>query len=248
MNPVPAGGGLDPGGHRALEVIPENEPGRAVPAPTFAELATAAYCPRQLYYRSRQDSWAVPPEVEAVRELAFEYDRLLDAGPDALAAAPIAVEPATWRRNLTRAAAQFDAWDALREPAATRRYLEGEASRGVADKVLESPAGVSLVSPGSPPPSGTWKPQRVRAVAAATALGTVREASVSHAYVEYPAHGVVRRVPLDGRRRAEYRRVLEIVRGMDGVPRRLRNRSKCGACDYRETCGVRTWTLRSLLG
>lgn len=216
--------------------------------PTFAELATAAYCPRQLYYRRKADDWIPPPETDAVRDLAFEYDRLLVAGADALASVPIAVEPGTWRRNLSRSKAALDAWDALCDPAQTDRYLEGKDGRGVADKVLESPPGVSLVSPGTPAPEGTWKPQRVRAVAAAKALAWERQGPVRHAYVEYPAHGVVRRVPLDGRRRAEYRRALRTVRTMDGVPPRLRNRSKCGACAYRETCGVRTWTLRSLLG
>ncbi len=218
-----------------------------MPDPTFAELASAAYCPRQLYYRRRDEDWKPPPSAGAVREVAFHYGRLLD-DDDALAAAPVAVSAGDWRANLRRSGASLDAWSDLLDPADRSRYLEGRDCRGVADKVLDDPAGVSFVSPGEPPPDGVWKPQRVRAVAAAKALAWERQAAVDRAYVEYPAHGVVRRVPLDGRRRAEYRRTLRTVRSMDGPPPRLANRSKCAACDYRESCGVETRTLRSLLG
>lgn len=215
---------------------------------TFAELATAAYCPRKLYYRRRDDDWTPPPGTDAVRQLAFQYGRLLAATDDTLAAAPIALDPEPWRDNLARAGESLDDWDALCDPADRNRVLDGRDCRGVAHKVLDGPPGVSLVSPGAPPPQGTWKPQRVRAVAAAKALAWERQAPVERAYVEYPAHGVVRRVPLDGRRRAEYRRALRTVRSLSGVPPRLTNRSKCAACEYRETCGVETRTLRSLLG
>jgi CRISPR-associated exonuclease Cas4 len=88
----------------------------------------------------------------------------------------------------------------------------------------------------------------VEAGAAAEALAWERQAPVGLAVVEVPAHGIVRRVPLDGRRRAEYRRTLRTVRRLEGVPPRLTDRSKCGACEYRETCGVTTRTLGSLLG
>lgn len=217
-------------------------------APTFAELATAAFCPRKLYYRRRDSDSKPPREIAAIRHLAFQYDRLLAATDDTVATAPIAVDPPTWRQNVSRARASLDTWDALCNPTARRRYLEGRDCRGIADKVFDDPAGVSLVSPGSPPAQGSWKPQRVRAVAAAKALAWERQAPVEHAYVEYPAYGIVRRVPLDGRRRAEYRRTLRTVRAMDGPPPRLANRSKCGVCEYREACGVETKTLRSLLG
>ncbi|MFB6352714.1 MAG: hypothetical protein ABEJ92_01385 [Halobacteriales archaeon] len=215
---------------------------------TFSALATAAYCPRKLYYRRLEADWDPPAEAEATKALAFRYGRLLAADDASLADAPIAVDPDTWRRNLCRARDTLDVWPRLSSPTDRERYLEGRDCRGVADKVLDDPAGVSLVSPGEPPPEGTWKPQRVRAVAAAKALAWERQAPVEHAYVEYPAHGVVRRVPLNGRRRAEYRRTLRAVRGMDGPPPRLRNRAKCRSCDYRERCGVRTRTLGSLLG
>lgn len=214
---------------------------------TFSALATAAYCPRKLYYRRQDDDWDPPPGTASVRELAFQYDRLLGS-QRALAAAPIEVDPGGWRSNLRRARASLDHWPALLDPVARDRHLEGRDCRGVAHKVLADPPGVSLVSTGGPPPQGTWKPQRVRAVAAAKALAWERQAPVEHAYVEYPAHGVVRRVPLDGRRRAEYRRTLRSIRTMSGVPPRIRDRSKCAACEYRKTCGVETRTLRSLLG
>lgn len=219
-----------------------------MPDPTFAELATAVYCPRQLYYRRRDGDWQPPPEVVAVKQLAFQYGRLLAAGDDALGAAPIEVDPATWRANLERSRESVDDWRGLCDPTARERYLQGRDCRGVADKVLADPAGVSLVSPGKPPPQGAWKPHRVRAVAAAKALAWERQAPVSRAYLEYPAHGVVRRVPLDGRRRAEYRRALRTLRSMAGPPPRLRNSSKCDTCEYRASCGVTTRTLGSLLG
>jgi CRISPR-associated exonuclease Cas4 len=214
---------------------------------TFSELATAAYCPRKLYYRRRADDWEPPPETASIREIAFQYDRLLGS-TDALADVPITVDPGSWRSNLRRARASLDAWPALVDFADRDRYLEGRDCRGVAQKLLADPPGVSLVSTGSPPPQGAWKPQRVRAVAAAKALAWERQAPVEHAFIEYPAHGIIRRVPLDGRRRAEYRRTLRTVRTLSGVPPRLRDTSKCAACEYRETCGVETRTLRSLLG
>ena len=216
-------------------------------AVTFGELATAAYCLRKLHYRRRDDDWKPPDEVVAVRELAFRYDELL-GDPTALADAPIAVEPDDWRANLRRAGGSLDAWPAVRDPRDRYRFLEGRDCRGVVPKVLADPAGVSLVSAGAPPSGGVYRPHRIKAVAAAKALAWERREPVEHAYVEYPAHGVVRRVPLDGRRRAEYRRTLRAVRRLEGVPPRIRDRSKCAACEYRETCGVRTRTLRSLLG
>ncbi|MDZ7702263.1 MAG: hypothetical protein U5J98_09510 [Halobacteriales archaeon] len=214
---------------------------------TFGELATAAYCARKLYYRREDDDWAAPSGVEAVRGLAFEYDRLLAAPDRALADLPIAVEPAAWRTNLRRARDSLDAWAGLCDPADRDRTLEGKDCRGVAHKVLADPAGVSLVSAGDPPSQGVYEPHRVRAVAAAKALAWERRAPVEHAYVEYPAHGTIRRVPLDGRRRAEYRRALRTARTIEGVPPRLADRSKCAACEYRGSCGVETRTLGSLL-
>lgn len=213
---------------------------------TFGELATAAYCPRKLYYRRRDGDWEPPPAAAAVRELAFEYDRLLDGNE--IATAPIAVAPDVWRANLRRARDTLDAWYALADPADRDRLLEGKDCRGVAHKVLDDPPGVSLVSTGEPPRQGVYKPHRVKAVAAAKALAWERQAPVELAVVEFPAYGILRRVPLDGRRRAEYRRTLRTVRTLEGVPPRLTDRSKCGACEYRETCGVTTRTLGSLLG
>ena len=215
---------------------------------TFAELATAAYCPRKLYYRRRDDDWGPPPGRAAVAELAFRYPALSEAPDPALADEPIAVEAADWRRNLGRSRSRIDRWSELCEPPERDRRLRGRDCRGVAAKVLGDPPGVSLVSTGGPPTDGVYHPHRVRAVAAAKALAWERQAPVEHAYVEFPAHGVVRRVPLDGRRRAEYRRALRTVRTLSGVPPRLTDRAKCSACEYRTSCGVETRTLGSLLG
>jgi CRISPR-associated exonuclease Cas4 len=213
----------------------------------FSDLRLAAYCPRKLYYARRSDDRAAPPETLERRELDFQYPALLDATDDALARRPLAVSPREFRTNLDRAR-DLEDWDALADPPAREILLEGKDCRGVAHKVLADPPRPSLVSAGDPPEQGVWEPQSVHAVAAAKALAYERERPVGCAYVEYPAHGVVRRVRTTTHRKAAYRTALEAVRSLDGPPPRLRNDSKCGPCEYREECGVRTRTLRSLLG
>ncbi|EMA05953.1 CRISPR-associated protein Cas4 [Haloferax denitrificans] len=226
-----------------------------------SDLARAAYCPRQLYYARRDDDRAPPAAVAGVRALAFEYPDLLDASDDALAARPISVSPATYRQNLARLRERDD-WDALTDPVARDELLAGKDCRGVAHKLVrppddgdgdgdddgERPPIPSLVSPGEPPERGVWEPQRVRAVALAKALAWEREASVSRALVEYPAVGVVRTVRLTTGNKAAYRRALRVARNLDFVPSRLRDSAKCESCAYRERCGVKTWSLSSLLG
>lgn len=214
--------------------------------PTFGDLATAAYCPRKLYYARRDEERGPPPEAAAVRALSAEYPALLDAPADALAARPIAVEPAEYRRRLERCRAELDCWAQLADPPEHDRLLEGRDCSGRVAKVLDGPTPV-VVSAGAPPPDGVWEPQSVRAVAAALALAYRSGADVDEALVEYPAHGVVRTVPVTGRRRARYRRTLRTVQAIDGPPARVRNREKCESCEYREECGVRTRSLRSLL-
>jgi len=212
----------------------------------FGDLRTAAYCLRKCYYR-RRDGVSVPEEVAAVRDLATAYPRLLAADDAALAAEPIEPPPEEYRERLAATKADCDAWDALVAPAATDELLVGRECHGVASKVLADPPRPSLVSPGRPPERGVWEPQSVWAVAAAKALAWEREREVERAYVEYPAHGVVRTVPLTTRRKAVYRRTLRAVRGIDGPPPRVENREKCAACEYSDSCGVRTRTLASLL-
>lgn len=207
----------------------------------FSDLATAAYCPRQLYY-ARRDDRGPPPAARERQRLAFRYPALRAAEdlPDA-----VAVPPATYRERLDRLAARED-WERL--VSADRRVrLDGRDCHGIAHKVLTDPPVPSVVSPGEPPERGVWGPQRVRAVATAKALAWERERSVDRALVEYPAHGVVRSVRLTTRAKAAYRRALRTVRETDGVPPRVDDRSKCEACDYREACGVRTRSLRSML-
>jgi CRISPR-associated exonuclease Cas4 len=213
----------------------------------FSDLRLAAYCPRKLYYARRGDDRGAPPETLERRELAFRYPELLDATDDALARAPLAVSPREFRTNLERAR-DLDGWDALSDPAAREVLLEGKDCRGIAHKVVEGPPRPSVVSAGDPPEQGVWEPQSVHAVAAAKALAYERERPVECAYVEYPAHGVVRRVRTTTHRKAAYRSALEAARSVDGPPPRLRGDAKCDPCEYREECGVRTRTLRSLLG
>jgi len=214
----------------------------------FSELATAAYCPRQLYYRRRDDA-DVPSTVSERRDLAFAYDRLLGATDAELAAEPIAVDPERYRTTLARSKRSFEAvWDELTAPAERDRLVTGRECRGVVHKVLSLDTPVpSVLSAGRPPDSGAWRPQRVRAVAAAKALSWAHRTSVERAFVEYPAYGAVREVRLTTRRKTEYRSAVRTVESIDGPPPRLSNREKCGACAYRERCGVKTRSLRSLL-
>ncbi len=218
---------------------------------SFSDLRTAAYCPRKLYYARQDDDRGGPPAVDAVRDLAFRYDDLLESADSALAAEPIAVDPATYRERLETARDRLESrgrWATLCEPEVRDLLATGRHCRGVVHKVLADPLEPSLLSPGRPPARGVWEPHSVHAVAAAKALAWERETTVETAVVEYPAYGVIRRIDLTTRRKASYRRALRTVRSLDGPPPRVRNRSKCESCAYAETCGVRTRTLRSLLG
>jgi len=214
----------------------------------FTDLATATYCPRKLYYRRRDDPVEPPPDVLERRELAFRYPELLGSEA-ALRDAPLAVTPTEFRAGLGRARARFDeaTWGALCDPIGRDVFLEGRECRGVAHKVLEEPLAPALVSGGDPPDEGVWAPQSVHAVAAAKALAWERREPVERAFLEYPAHGVVREVELTTRRKARYRRAVRTVESLDGPPPRLRDDGKCDPCEYREECGARTRSLRSLL-
>lgn len=212
----------------------------------FSDVATAAYCPRKLYYRLRDGDHETPDLVEKRRALAFRYPEL--AGPDAdLDEEPVAVTPTQYRTNLACAREALDAFDALADPPATNVFLEGREARGVAHKVIEEPLAPSVVSAGEPPDRGAWRPQTARAVAAAKALSWERKTDVETAYVEYPAYGVVRKLPLSTRRKAIYREAVRAAESIDGPPARVDD-DRCDPCQYRDTCGTKTRSLRSLLG
>ncbi|MFC6826859.1 CRISPR-associated protein Cas4 [Halopelagius fulvigenes] len=216
----------------------------------FSHLARAAYCPRQLYYAEKYDDHEPPAEVESVRELAFRYRELGDASADELASLPIDVSPASYRERLDSLAARDD-WAELADPTTRDAFLSGRDCHGVAHKLLEvgdGPPIPTVVSPGTPPENGVWKPQRVRAVAAAKALAWEREREIPRALVEYPAHGIVRTVRLTTRNKGAYRRTLWTVRSTEGVPSRVENREKCRECAYRTRCGTKTRSLKTMLG
>jgi CRISPR-associated exonuclease Cas4 len=213
---------------------------------TFRDVETAAYCPRKLYYRRRSGPPDVPDEVAACRSLAFEYERLLDSDADLLAA-PIEASPTQFRSRLGATKARLDCWEALADPPERERLLEGRECRGVAHKIIEDPLAPSLVFSGQPPDQGVWEPQSVRLVAAAKALAWERETPVERAFAEYPAHGVVRDVSLTTGRKAAYRKAVRTADAVDGPPARIDNDAKCAPCEFREQCGVRTRSLRSLL-
>ncbi|MFT4891770.1 MAG: CRISPR-associated exonuclease Cas4 [Halobacteriales archaeon] len=213
----------------------------------FSDLRVAAYCPRKLYY-VRRDDRDPPDAVVEVRDLAFRYPDLIDADDGTLSGLPIEVAPSEYRDRLRETRRSREDWAAIADPPARSVNLVGRDCRGIAHKVLEEPPRPSIVSAGSPPERGVWEPQRVHAVAASKALAWERERPVERAVVEYPAYGVVRDLRLGTRNKAAYRRTLRTVRGIDGPPSRLRDRSKCGSCEYSEECGVRTRTMASLLG
>jgi CRISPR-associated exonuclease Cas4 len=213
----------------------------------FTDLALATYCSRKLYYRRRETY--DPPDRDERHELAFCYPELLDPATD-LKGKPIAVSPVTYRRNLgcSRASIDTDVFDTLCDPPSRDVFLTGRQARGIAHKVLETPLAPSIVSAGEPPETGIWESQTVRAVAAAKALAWERETGVERAFVEYSAHGVIREFELTARRVGLYRRAVRTAASIDGPPPRTRNTDKCTSCEYRSQCGVRTRSLRSLLG
>lgn len=234
----------------------------------LSDLRTAAYCPRQLYYRRRDDDgYETPQTVDERRALAARYTALVEADDETLSALPLAVAPSTYRRRLrwlraeghepptdgdeeppaTAQESPSDRWVSLVDPVAREVFVEGRDCRGVVHRVLPDPPRPSLVSAGAPPDRGVWAPQSVWAVGAAKALAYERGESVERATVEYPGHGVVRRVRITGERRARYRETVRAVRSMDGPPPRAASQAKCSACEYADECGVRTRTLRSLL-
>lgn len=213
---------------------------------TFTDLATAAYCPRQLYYRRRNDDYDPPTEMAKTRQLAFQYEHLLDSETD-LTSKPIEVTPIQFRTNLGRAKANFHCWEELANPPQQNVLLDGKDCRGIAHKRLSEPLAPTIVSSGEPPEQGVWKPQSVRAIAAMKALAWEHEVEIDRAFVEYPAYGIVRTVRPTTRKKAAYRRALGVARSIDGPPPRLRNDSRCETCEYRTECGTRRRSLRSRL-
>lgn len=214
----------------------------------FSDLRVAAYCPRKLYYRRREPNRDPPAIVSERRALAFRYPELVDADDATLRELPIEVEPSVYRRRLRNARDRLEEWDALTAPDARNVALSGRECHGIAHKVLGDPLRPVIVSPGDPPNCGVWEPHSVQAVAAAKALAWERNRAVDGAFVEYPAHGAIRRVKLTTRRKAAFRDALREVRSLDGPPSRLDEPARCDPCEYRDRCGVRTRTLGSLLG
>jgi CRISPR-associated exonuclease Cas4 len=213
---------------------------------TFSDLATAAYCPRKLYYRRKHDDGAPPEDVERIRELAYRYEELLAPGTD-LTEEPIDVTPTQYRANLGSVKARLDCWEHLADPPERDVLLEGKDCRGIAHKLLDEPAVPALVSAGTPPEQGVWQPQSVHLTAAAKALSWERKEPIERGFIEYPTHGIVREVRLTTRKKALYRRALRTAESLDGPPPRLHDDARCSACEYREECGTKTRSLRSRL-
>lgn len=219
----------------------------------FSDLRTAAYCPRKCYYQRTSDDVdrEPPPEVESIRALATRYEELLETSTGALESEPIAVAAVRYRDRLETTRdrlADGGHWERLCNPRDRHVLATGRRCRGIVHKVLVDPLEPVLISAGKPPEQGVWEPQSVHAVAAAKAIAWEHQQSVERVWLEYPAYGVVRSVNLTTRRKARYRRALRTVWELDGPPARTSNRSKCESCAFAGECGVRTRTLRSLLG
>jgi CRISPR-associated exonuclease Cas4 len=58
---------------------------------------------------------------------------------------------------------------------------------------------------------------------------------------------VIREVELTTRRTGDYRRALRTAESIDGPPARAANDAKCEPCEYREACGPKTRSLKSML-
>lgn len=213
----------------------------------FRDIEAAAYCPRKLYYRLRRpDEEEIPEIIGKRREVAFEYESLLD-DDEAIQQAPIEVTPTQFRSRLGCARAQVARWEELVDPAEREAFLSGRECRGIVHKRLTDPPSLSLVFAGQPPENGIWRPQSARLVAGAKALSWEEETAIESVYAEYPAYGVVRKVDIDARRTAAYREAVRIADSIDGPPGRISNESKCTPCEYRSECGVKTQSLRSRL-
>lgn len=213
----------------------------------FSDLREATYCPRKLYY-ARRDDRTPPDEVARVRALAHRYDDVLAGDCDDELADHAALPPDAYRERLGRTAESCPRFDGLADPVDRDVLLTGRDCRGVVHKLLADPPAASLVSTGRPAENGVWKPQTVWAVAAAKALAWERETPVERTFVEYPRYGVVRTVEVTARRAAAYRRAMRTVEALDGPPPRLGDSAKCEACEYADTCGVKSRSLSSLLG
>lgn len=214
----------------------------------FSDLRVAAYCPRKLYYRRREPDRSPPEIVTRRRDLSTCYPELIEADDATLRELPIEEPPPRYRRRLRRTRERLDCWDGVVEPMARHVFLAGKDCHGIAHKILGDPPRPAIVSPGDPPEAGVWEPHSVQAVAAAKALEWERQRPVATAVVEYPTHGVIREIELTTRRKAQYRKALRAAAELDGPPSRVENDDKCEPCEYAGECGVRSRSLRSLLG
>lgn len=214
--------------------------------PTVSELALATYCRRKLHHR-REEGWDPPThDGPSPRALAGRYEDLLERR---VPATHLAADPGTVADRLRHVREREPGvWGALRDGRPDPVHLTGRDCRGRADRVLEfDPPVPTTVRGGTPPRDGVWAADGVRATALGAALAWERDRPVERAVVEYPRAGAVRVVALTGRRRAVYRRALRAVRTLEDPPPRTDDDAKCRSCEYRERCGVRSRSLRSLL-
>ena len=223
----------------------------------ISEVRNAVYCGRQAYYESRREACRIPsPETRVLRELAYIYPTVVDSPEDALrracetAGVSVALDLSEAAETLTETRDERPKlWDEVARPDREERYFENERLCGTVDKMSFADDGVvfSVVKTGRPPADGVWSSERVETAAMRSLVSGAHE--VSHAVVEYPRVGALRRVDVGRDDERAFERSLETLEDIEeGIPpSRTDNRTKCEACDFREDCGVETKSVLTRL-
>ncbi|MDY6779126.1 MAG: Dna2/Cas4 domain-containing protein [Halobacteria archaeon] len=231
----------------------------------LAELRSAEYCGRQAFYRmkhSEEKEFEVNPETALLRQLPHIYPAVLDDPEEGLRRAAehaevdlqeieLGAEDVAKSVERIRNTLGEDGWDRVSRPFRHETYVKTRRLEGTVEKTVETEDGYapSVIKTGGPPENGVWSSERVEATACARLVaeefGSVDGSEVETAYVEYPRAGEVRVVSIDDE---DERRVDSLLETLDEAvkghpPSRVNNRSKCEACEFQETCGVKTESL-----
>jgi CRISPR-associated exonuclease Cas4 len=222
-----------------------------------SEVRRAVYCGRQAYYESKRDACRLPsPETRVLRELAYLYPVVVNSPEDALrqaqetAGVSVSLDVAGAADALAEAREDDPTlWDTVARPDREERYFENGCLCGTVDKLSFGDDGAvfSLVKTGTPPADGVWSSERVEVAAVRRLVSETHE--VSHAVVEYPRAGALRRVDVGRDDERALERALETLDEIEeGIPpSRTDNRSKCESCDFRKECGVETKSVLTRL-
>lgn len=154
----------------------------------ISEVRSATYCPRQAYYRMRNDDTFEPDqEVQVLKSIARDYSRFLEA-PDEFVkelvngdgysdSDSVEIDLQKIASNLEVTRDEFDFWDSITRPLYVHLYLDNGQLHGTLEKVFKvkiedmddgsnERLSFSLIKTGEPPENGVWKTQRTEASAA----------------------------------------------------------------------------------